>query len=64
MDESTLRDALTGLLSHCDMFGCDLTFAFPHFTSRDLRRDRFRQFPVARRFDTLWADFCLIPDYS
>jgi hypothetical protein len=45
-----------GLLSLCNMCGCDLTFVFPHFTSRDLRRDRFRQFPEARRFDTLWAD--------
>jgi hypothetical protein len=42
-------------LSLCNMCGCDLTFVFPHFTSRDLRRDRFRQFPEARRFDTLWA---------
>jgi hypothetical protein len=46
-----------GLLSLCNMCGCDLTFVFPHFTSRDLRRDRFRQFPEARRFDTLWANF-------
>jgi hypothetical protein len=44
-----------GLLSLCNMCGCDLTFVFPHFTSRDLRRDRFRQFPEASRFDALWA---------
>lgn len=37
------------------MRGCHLTFAFPQLTRRDLRRDRSRQFPVARRFDTLWA---------
>jgi hypothetical protein len=35
--------------------GCDLTFGSPQSKSRDLRRDRFRQFTVATRFDTLWA---------
>jgi hypothetical protein len=33
-----------------------LTFGLPQSKSRDLRRDRFRQFPVTSRFDTLWAD--------
>jgi hypothetical protein len=37
------------------MFGCDLTFGLPQSKSRDLRRARFRQFPVASRFDTVWA---------
>lgn len=37
------------------MFRCDLTFGLPQSTSRDLRRERFRQFPVATRFDTIWA---------
>ena len=38
------------------MFGCDLTFGLPQSKSRDLHRDRSRQFPVASRFDTVWAD--------
>jgi Group II intron, maturase-specific domain len=38
------------------MYGCDLTFVFPQFKRRDLRPDRLRQFPVVRRFDTLWAE--------
>jgi hypothetical protein len=37
------------------MYGCDLTFVFPQFKRRDLRSDRLRQFPVVRRFDTLWT---------
>jgi len=39
------------------MFGPDLTFGSPRSKSRDLRRDGFRRFPVATRFDTLWAVF-------
>jgi hypothetical protein len=39
------------------MFRCDLTFGLPQSESRDLRRDRFRQFQVATRFDTIWARF-------
>jgi len=35
------------------MFGPDLTFGSPRSKSRDLRRDGFRRFPVATRFDTL-----------
>jgi hypothetical protein len=44
-----------GSLSLCDVFGCDLKFGLPQSKSRDLRQDRFRQFPVASRFDTVWA---------
>ncbi|WP_211708901.1 hypothetical protein, partial [Paraburkholderia aspalathi] len=33
-----------GSLSLCDVFGCDLKFGLPQSKSRDLRRDRFRQF--------------------
>jgi len=44
-----------GSLSLCDVFGCDLKFGLPQSKSRDLRRDRFRQFPLASRFDTVWA---------
>jgi hypothetical protein len=37
------------------MVGCDLTIGLTQSKSRALVRDRFRQFPVATRFDTLWA---------
>jgi hypothetical protein len=37
------------------MFGCDLAFGSPQSKSRDLRGARFSQFPLATRFDTLWA---------
>lgn len=40
------------------MFGRDLTFVLLQSKNRDLRRARFRQFAVATRFDTLWADYC------
>jgi len=43
------------------MFGPDLTFGSPRSKSRDLRRDGFRRFPVATRFDTLWADTGSLP---
>jgi ribosomal-protein-alanine N-acetyltransferase len=46
----------TGLLSLCDVFGCDLTFGFPQSKSRDLSSASSRQFTVATRFDTLWAE--------
>jgi hypothetical protein len=42
-------------LSLCDMVGCDLTFGLSQSKSRAPVRDRFRQFPAATRFDTVWA---------
>jgi hypothetical protein len=43
-------------LSLCDMVGCDLTFGLSQSKSRAPVRDRFRQFPAATRFDTVWAE--------
>ncbi len=37
------------------MFGCDLTFGSSQSTSGNPHRHRFPQFPVATRFDTVWA---------
>jgi len=39
------------------MVSCDSTFGLSQSKSRAPVRDRFRQFPVATRFDTLWAMF-------
>ena len=53
-----------GSLSLCDVFGCDLKFGLPQSKSRDLHRDRFRQFRVASRFDTVWAGQCLMRQHG